>query len=267
MPSPAEMPRPPSSKWSGNRNGFLMVSKFDYFYKRESFNPIVVLSQIDHLPKEHLRHPLLATKPRYSHKYRRLGNNPSLRANPLIQETRPKQCYNTSKPSYSRSGLNEERAQVLQRRLDSYMQIEKAYLDPEPTIATLAKQIVVPRRHLTRSSMSSTKRASLCSSMNTEFKPLKKCCGRRIVRVGHLFMSPTRLGLIRNQPSTQRSCIIPERHFPNFARLPPDTVSNIGPLPVFAIIVNGRTAHAGLPVRFGRSRLAAWATAHQKGVN
>lgn len=51
---------------------------------------------------------------------------------------------------YSRSGLDEERADVISERLHAFMEAEKPYLDPELTIESLARQIAVPRHYLTQ---------------------------------------------------------------------------------------------------------------------
>jgi len=54
------------------------------------------------------------------------------------------------KPRYSRSGLTEERAEVIATRLDSFMKAQRPYLDAELTIEKLAKRMAVPRHHLTQ---------------------------------------------------------------------------------------------------------------------
>jgi len=56
---------------------------------------------------------------------------------------------NADKPSYGRSGLSAERADVIQHRLDCYMQSERPYLNADLTITALAKRMAVPRHHLT----------------------------------------------------------------------------------------------------------------------
>ncbi|MBU2868690.1 helix-turn-helix domain-containing protein [Pacificibacter marinus] len=53
------------------------------------------------------------------------------------------------KPSYDRSGLSAELADVIQHRLDCYMQSERPYLNADLTITALAKRMAVPRHHLT----------------------------------------------------------------------------------------------------------------------
>lgn len=53
------------------------------------------------------------------------------------------------KDRYSRSGLSDERAERIYRKLEAYMESEKPYLSAELTIADLAEQMSVSRHHLT----------------------------------------------------------------------------------------------------------------------
>ncbi len=53
------------------------------------------------------------------------------------------------KERYSRSGLTEERAEKISRKLDAYMETERPYLSPDLTIAELGKRMGVSRHHLT----------------------------------------------------------------------------------------------------------------------
>ena len=54
-----------------------------------------------------------------------------------------------SKKRYSRSGLTEERAERILTRLEAYMKTARPYLSADLTITDLAKQMSVPRHHLT----------------------------------------------------------------------------------------------------------------------
>lgn len=55
-----------------------------------------------------------------------------------------------AKGRYRRSGLTEERADVISTRLETFMREERPYLDAELTIERLAKRMAVPRHHLTQ---------------------------------------------------------------------------------------------------------------------
>ncbi len=54
-----------------------------------------------------------------------------------------------TKIPYSRSGLTNERAAQISEKLDAFMTTERPYLSADLTIANLAKQMAVPRHHLT----------------------------------------------------------------------------------------------------------------------
>lgn len=58
-------------------------------------------------------------------------------------------CSEDSKKRYSRSGLTQERAERIHDKLDAYMKTARPYLSADLTIADLAKQMSVPRHHLT----------------------------------------------------------------------------------------------------------------------
>lgn len=62
----------------------------------------------------------------------------------------PATAQEPDKPRYSRSGLTEERAEVIAQRLDTFMDTHKPHLDAELTIEKLAKRMAVPRHHLTQ---------------------------------------------------------------------------------------------------------------------
>ncbi len=55
----------------------------------------------------------------------------------------------TVKTPYSRSGLTKDRAARIHSKLDKFMTSEKPYLSADLTISGLAKQMSVPRHHLT----------------------------------------------------------------------------------------------------------------------
>ncbi|MDV7142707.1 AraC family transcriptional regulator [Tropicimonas sp. TH_r6] len=55
-----------------------------------------------------------------------------------------------SNSRYSRSGLTEERAERISRKLEAFMREDQPYLDAELTIEKLAKRMAVPRHYLTQ---------------------------------------------------------------------------------------------------------------------
>lgn len=59
------------------------------------------------------------------------------------------QLSHQDKQSYSRSGLSDERAERIYRRLDGFMKKERPYLSADLTIADLAERLSVSRHHLT----------------------------------------------------------------------------------------------------------------------
>ncbi|WP_162930122.1 AraC family transcriptional regulator [Pseudophaeobacter sp. EL27] len=63
--------------------------------------------------------------------------------------TEPQGGSEDSKKRYSRSGLTEERAERILTRLEAYMKTARPYLSADLTITDLAKQMSVPRHHLT----------------------------------------------------------------------------------------------------------------------
>ncbi|SNS16734.1 helix-turn-helix domain-containing protein [Tropicimonas sediminicola] len=69
---------------------------------------------------------------------------------PEPAEPRADTSEDPASPRYSRSGLTEERAETIARRLDAYMRAGQPYMDAELTIEKLAKRMAVPRHHLTQ---------------------------------------------------------------------------------------------------------------------
>lgn len=66
---------------------------------------------------------------------------------PILAE--PQDGSEDSKKRYSRSGLTEERAERILTRLEAYMKTARPYLSADLTITDPAKQMSVPRHHLT----------------------------------------------------------------------------------------------------------------------
>jgi AraC-like DNA-binding protein len=68
----------------------------------------------------------------------------------MFQTIRKEKIEDQEKRKYGKSGLKEEDIEKIHNALETYMSIEKPYLDPDLTIVNVASALKIPKHYITQ---------------------------------------------------------------------------------------------------------------------